>query len=211
MVSVDNSIIVGKTISNPSADGSNYTKSMAGVITPRTGQTNITNTRFYYYPTGSIAFITCAHCDDLLLYTNKGSDTFIKNLTFTGVDGNYLFMIGMKRDVIYDLDGSLSGAFDGGSRTSATIFSNFAHIGAYNQDVCTQSTNPAAWDNAYMCDQSVTIRRVYFTNMMDPYTFSAQFMKAVEISTIEEVVDPEMTADQFTAVQSRQKDMQPKK
>lgn len=113
----------------------------------------------------------------------------------------------MKRDVIYDLDGSLSGAFDGGSRTSATIFSNFAHIGAYNQDVCTQSPNPAAWDNAYMCDQSVTIRRVYFTNMMDPYTFSAQFMKAVEISTIEEVVDPEMIAAQFTAVQSRQKDM----
>ena len=93
-------------------------------------------------------------------------------------------MVGMKRDVIYDLDGSLSKSFDGATRTSATIISNFAHIGAYNQDVCTQSPNPDGWDNAYMCDQTVTIRRVYFTNMMDPYVFSAQYMKAVQISTI---------------------------
>ncbi len=101
---------------------------MAAVITPRTGQSNITNTRFYHYPTGSIAFVTCSFCDDLLLYTNKGSDVFLKNLTFFGVNGSYLFMVGMKRDVVYDLDGSLSASFDGATRTSATIVSNFAHI-----------------------------------------------------------------------------------
>lgn len=61
-------------------------------------------------------------------------------------------MVGMKRDVIYDLDGSLSASFDGNSRTSATIFSNFAHIGVYNQDVCKQSPSPSKWDTAYMCN-----------------------------------------------------------
>lgn len=207
MVSVDNSIIVGKTVSNPSPDGSNYTKGMAGVITPRTGESNITNTRFYYYPVGSIAFITCSHCDDILLYTNKGSDVFIKNLTFTGVDGNYLLMVGMKRDVIYDLDASLSGSFDGTSRTSATIVSNFAHIGNSNQIACKPSSAPGEWDNAYMCDQTVTIRRVYFTNMLDSYVFNHQFMKAVEISTIETVVDPEMTSELYSAVLSLQGNM----
>lgn len=204
MVSVDNSIIVGKTVTNPSVDGSNYTKGMAAVITPRTGQANITNTRFYYYPAGSIALITCSHCDDLLLYTNLGSDTFIKNLTFTGVVGKYLLMIGLKRDVIYDLDGSLSDAFDGGDRSSATIVSNFAHIGTSNNNACLQSSTPSVWDDAYMCDQTVTIRRVFFTNLIDPYVFSTQFMKVMEISSIEEVVDPELSSDLYTAVKSLQ-------
>ena len=175
------------------------------MITPRTGQINITNTRFYNYPNGSIAFVTCSFCDDLLLYTNKGSDVFLKNLTFFGVDGRYLFMVGMKRDVIYDLDGSLSASFDGyTTRKSATIVSNFAHIGANNVDTCVQAPNSALWDNAFMCNQTVTIRRVFFTNLLDKYVFNTQFMKAVEIGSIDEVVPEDLDEASYTAVQSLQ-------
>jgi hypothetical protein len=55
-----------------------------------------------------------------------------------------------------------------------------------------------------MCDHTVTIRRVFFTNLIDPYVFSTQFMKVMEISSIEEVVDPELSSDLYTAVKSLQ-------
>jgi hypothetical protein len=126
------------------SDTTNYTSGMAAVITPRTGQSNITNTRFYNYPVGSIAIITCSHCDEKKLFTNRGTEIFIKNLTLEGVNGNYLYMMGLKRDVIYDLDASLAMPFDGNlnSRTSATIISNFNHIANYNQQHCKSSDTP---------------------------------------------------------------------
>ena len=44
---------------------------------------------------------------------------FVNQLTFTNVSGRMLEMIGiLKRDVIYDLDGSFSNKFDGITRTS---------------------------------------------------------------------------------------------
>lgn len=82
MVSVNNCAIIGQSQNNQVADQTNYTNGMAGVITPRSGQTNITNTRFYNYPSGSIAFITCAKCDDKMIFTNLGTEVFLKNLTF---------------------------------------------------------------------------------------------------------------------------------
>ncbi len=213
MVSVDNCAIIGMSQSNAASDTTNYTNGMAGVITPRSGQSNITNTRFYNYPAGSIVFITCSKCDDTMLFTNIGNEIFIQNLTFTDVDGDYLFMLGLKRDIIYDLDASLSSQFgNGNSRTSATIVHNYNHISAYNQINCVQPTEDK-WDSAIMCDQDVTIRRILFTNIIQLSTFDAQFMKVKPISSYDEVVSlhPVNDSAQFTAVQSRYKNKEPKK
>lgn len=142
MVSVNNCAIIGQSINNMESNQSNYTNGMAAVITPRSGQTNITNTRFYNYPVGSTAIVTCSMCDDIDLFTNIGTEVFIKNLTFTSVNGNYLFMINMKRDIIYSLDGSIAVPFDGNSkgRTSATIVSNYNHIANYHHSTCIASS-----------------------------------------------------------------------
>lgn len=56
---------------------------------------------------------------------------FVSKITFDNVNGNYLLMLGLKRDMIYDQDASLSNDFDGGVRTSATIVSNYPHIETY--------------------------------------------------------------------------------
>jgi hypothetical protein len=213
MVSVDNCAIIGMSQTNAASDTSNYTNGMAGVITPRSGQSNITNTRFYNYPAGSIMFITCSKCDDLMLFTNLGNEIFLKNLTFNGVDANYLLMLGLKRDIIYDLDASLSNQFDGGhNRTSATIIHNYNHISAYYQRNCTQPTEDK-WDSAIMCDQTINIRRVTFTNIMELSTFNGQYMKVKPISSYDEVVslDPVADAGQYTAVQSRYHNKEPMK
>lgn len=58
-----------------------------------------------------------------------------------------------------------------------------------------------------MCNHTVTIRRVFFTNLLDKTVFNAQFMKAVEISSIDEVVPEDLDEASYTAVRSLQGNM----
>jgi hypothetical protein len=107
----------------------------------------------------------------------------------TNVTGKMLFFIGaLKRDVIYDLDGSLSQKFDGTTRTSGTIVQGFPHIAAYNPTDCPQPSTPTNWDGAVMCGPSVTIKRVMFGQLMNAQLFKNQFIKIVELSNINDVV-----------------------
>lgn len=73
-------------------------------------------------------------------------------------------MNGLKRDVIYDTDGSFSAGFNSGSRTSAALVANFKHI-SDDTTACLPATTPATWDNALACDQTTIVRRVIFTNL----------------------------------------------
>ena len=73
----------------------------------------------------------------------------MERITFTNVTGKMLFFIGaLKRDVIYDLDGSLSQKFDGTSRSSATIVQGFPHIATLNTVDCPPPSVAGNWDNA---------------------------------------------------------------
>jgi hypothetical protein len=157
----------------------NYTLGMSGAITGRSGVTRLTNIRFYNFPAGSILLQTCRLCDDPLKYTNLGTEVIVSQLTLTNVTGGLLNMISdLKRDVIYDLDGSLSNAFDQKNRTSATIVHGFPHIALSNPTLCPPALNAANWDGAVMCDSSVTVRRVAFTNMRKHQDFASLAMKA---------------------------------
>ena len=80
----------------------------------------------------------------------------------------------MKRDVIYDLDGSLSHLFDGTNRSSATIVYGFPHIANTNQNLCPYASVASAWDNAVMCGPAATIRRVLFGNIINKQLFMSQ-------------------------------------
>jgi len=92
-------------------------------------------------------------------------------------------MLGPKRDIIYDTDASLAPSFDGLTRTSGTIIHNYTHIALYHNDKCPQANNVAGWDNAIMCNQDITIRRIMITNLADPYIFNAQYMKVMPIDS----------------------------
>lgn len=163
---------------NAHSDLSNYTDKMSAVITGRSGLTKITNVDFFNYPNGSILFQTCRLCDDPLKYTNVGTEVIVNKLKFDQINGNILFMIKMKRDVIYDLDGSFSQLFDGTNRTSATIVYGFPHIATYNQNTCPKATSPSSWDNAVMCGPTITIRRVLFSNIINHQLFVSSNQKA---------------------------------
>jgi len=136
---------------------------------------------------------------------------FVKDLTFTNVSGNYLFMIGFKRDIIYDLDGSFSSAFGGATRTSGTIVQNFPHIAQYNQDKCTPASDPAAWDNAIMCNQDLTIRKIVFSNLMEHKLFVNQNISVVQINSPSEVVATHLSNALHTKVSNTIDKNEPKK
>lgn len=163
-----NSVVVGVTATNPHHNSINYTKplSMSAFWTGRSGPTKFSNVGIHNYPTGSVVLKTCVECDNQLKFSNRGNDIYVDQLTLGNVSGSYLFMVGLKRDVVYDLDGSFSSAFDGTSRSAGAITSYWPHIHLDNPTVCPNATTPSRWDNAIFCDSSLTVRRVMFTNVI---------------------------------------------
>jgi hypothetical protein len=107
-------------------------------------------------------------------------------------------MIGMKRDVLYDTDGSLSQAFDASTRASSAIIHSYNHIASYYQNFCPPANSPSSWDNSIMCNSSVTIRRVAFTNPVDPRLFKAQGMKVMPIFDINQAINPNISSTFYT-------------
>lgn len=93
--------------------------------------------------------------------------------------------------MIYDTDASFSRYFDNITRSSATIVSNFKHLA--DDPACKSSPTPNIWDNALVCDQSVIIRRVMFTNLQNEKLFDKIAMKVQKISSIYEVVSVNST------------------
>lgn len=91
-------------------------------------------------------------------------------------------MIGLKRDVIYDLDGSLSTYHNGIAFPSGTIVSNFNHIAKYHQDNCPPAAIPLNWDNAIMCNQNIKLRRIFFHNLLPFNTFDNTAMGIIPIN-----------------------------
>ena len=91
-------------------------------------------------------------------------------------------MIGLKRDVIYDSDCSFCPLFDSTNRTSATITHGYDYIANYHTTTCPKARTSLNWDNAVMCDQTISIRRVWFTNIMNPASFKFQKMKVAQIT-----------------------------
>jgi hypothetical protein len=201
---IQNSFIIGKSDTNYHPDPFNYTNNMSGAITGRSGTNKFSNIRFYNYPAGSILFQTCRLCDDVLKYTNLGTEVVVDQLSFSNVNGKLLYMIGaLKRDIIYDLDGSFAAQFDGTPRASATIVHGFPHIAAYNQNTCPSASTPGDWDDAVMCGPTETLRRVMFSNMIDWQLFNGQYLKAVQLAGINDTVDPALASGLFTSVVTR--------
>jgi hypothetical protein len=200
-----NSVIIGMSTTNAHPNTSNYTNGMSAAITGRTGTYKLSNIKFHNFPAGSVLFQTCRFCDNLLKYTNLGTEVELDRLTFTNVSGKYLFMIGLKRDIVRDLDGSLSQAFDGLTRASGTVVHGFPHIAAYNNADCPPPSTGTDWDTSVMCGPSLTLRRVFIANLIDKQLFNAQLMKVVQFNSINDTLDPNATLSStlYTAVTAR--------
>lgn len=59
---------------------------------------------------------------------------------------------------------------------------------------CSAPSNPALWDNTIVCDQSVTIREVTFTNLVESIVFEKAPMKVQLLSDVLEDVPENSTS-----------------
>ena len=68
MVGVRNSIIIGQL-----GNATTLSATARGILTPRTGLSNLSNVRFYNFSTTSLVLATCSGCDSANYMTNLGN------------------------------------------------------------------------------------------------------------------------------------------
>lgn len=188
-------MFIGKTTSNADDSSTKYGLSMAGLTTPRTGSAELEAVRFYGFPSGSSALAICSKCDSSAYFTNLGTEVFVSALSFSDIQGKAINMLGYNNDVIYSADNSLISYFNTAGAESpilnGTILYQWPHIANAEKKHCFLPLNSSIWDGTMFCDQSLTIRRVYFTNIYYPYNFwwttmyfAPIFNESVKISSV---------------------------
>ena len=136
------------------------------MILSRTGEHSFENIRFYDFTAGMTVWQACSKCDNLLLYTNFGASYYASQISYQNIKGGYYDMLGLKREVFYDLDGTLTnGVFDSDTRTSATLTFGWPHL--LQDSACVSASTPALWDTAAVCGSSAKVRQVMFTNLQN--------------------------------------------
>ena len=80
------------------------------------------------------------------------------------------------------MDGTFSRGYDNVFRTKATILKAFQHI--RGEPGCIYVDKSIKWDYAIVCNESVTVRKVTFMNVL-PYYFANHFpLKVARLSDI---------------------------
>lgn len=88
-------------------------------------------------------------------------------MSYSSVSGTYLRMLGSMKEIIYDLDGSLSPYFFNSSLAAGTVVYGYQHIANFHTSECHFSiNNSSGWNGMIMCNPSLTIRRITFTNII---------------------------------------------
>ena len=164
------------------------------------------NIRFYDFPPGMTVWQACSKCDQVKLYTNTGAQYFATNIQYMNINGPYFFMMGdVKRDVFYDVDGSLTKTvFDNKTRSSGTLTYGWPHL--LQDPECLPASNGSLWDSAALCNGTSTVRQVMFTNLIKELEFSGQPMRVRMINGVEDASN----ATVFTSILSLQKNKEPK-
>ena len=160
---VQNSLFIGETYNN-SRGGNFYGR---GLVTPRTGSTNLSQVHFRDFRVGGHALVVCSRCDQGFL-TTLGTELFTSGMKMTKINGSYIKILGVSNIVIYDEDGSLAKTANNSySQASSTLVYFYNHIFFYYSSKIAHPSSSSSWAGLMICDPSMTIRRVYFTNAIN--------------------------------------------
>jgi hypothetical protein len=170
LVMVQNNIIIGQTVSNglPDANLSNT----YGIITPRSDGFMVSGMKFYNFPATMTVFQSCSECDNEMLSVTSGRASFFQGISYSNVLGNYIKWNGPRRNIFYDIDGSLSSNLFNGStiRPNSTILPYYVHNDIAGK--CFIATNQTLWNTSLICDNTSVVRTVMITNAMPSSDFS---------------------------------------
>ena len=159
----ENLTIVGRTSTNPSySPGKNG--GTKGIIAPRlTSGWKMSNIKFHNFYGSMTCFETCSGCNSPSAFTNTGQNYLAEAISYNNINSKRLRMTGVKREMIYDLDGTFSEGMDGVNRTSARIIYFSKHLGG--EPGCSRTTNMFTWDNTLVCDDSAPLRKITFSGL----------------------------------------------
>lgn len=103
---LSNSVLIGMSTQVHDNNSSKYNGK--GIISPRAGDLVLSHVNFYSFGERQTILSTCTDCGNLLLLDTVGQYIFTDNLKFTNILGHYLTMQGIKREIIYDKDGTFA-------------------------------------------------------------------------------------------------------
>jgi hypothetical protein len=170
LVVAQNNVIIGQTLSNGLPDAS--LSGTFGIITPRTDGFKVSGVRFYNFPTTMTVFQSCSVCNNGDLVVTSGKASFFEGISYTNVLGKYIQWNGPRRNIFYDIDGSLSSSIFSGStvRPNSTILPYYLHNDISGK--CFNATNQTMWDTSLICDNTSVVRTVMITNAMPSSNFA---------------------------------------
>ena len=111
-----------------------------------------------------------------------GKSSFFEQISYTNVTGKMIFWNGPRRNIFYDLDGSMSSnLFDGTARSKATIFPHYVHDEIAGK--CNVAANTTKWDNSLICNSDVVVRSVMMANPAPLSWFKNTQLKIMRLSS----------------------------
>jgi hypothetical protein len=170
---IDGALVIGYselaedlTFTNKDIEGPSF-----GVIGPRTEGFQIHNARFYNFNQADKAAIgTCSHCFAAPSTDSGGRTLTVKGLKFDASTTIKVRFQIPNREIIYDIDGSLTGL---GPKTWVTPY--WKH-----NDVPECRVNLPTYDGL-VCNSSVQVRRIVYHNYEPDNVFTAMDMKVLRI------------------------------
>lgn len=156
---------MGVSQNNPNPD--EYYVGTNAIIAPRTNGLHVKNVRIHNFIADMILFQSCSVCFTPKLWVVGGKNTDFENIQFFNTDqAKKLFWEGHRREIFWDLDGSISGS-------PAYIIPFKNHL----KGLCREETSEQ-WDNSMICDMaSVTIRDFFLNNPQPERDFSGLDMR----------------------------------
>lgn len=183
-VTLNNSLIVGKTNMNSLTTQTNYQQVALG--TPNSPNFYVNNTAFYNFAQGSALFSPYM---SLFLPSPEVPKTdyvmtFFRNITFGNIQGAYARWTGIQRELYEDLDGSLAKAFF----NTASVQSNYSRSTLFMLQPHSISPpncfgNSSTWPQTVLCDRDVRPHVYFITNAMPDHDWYMPMIEEVNASS----------------------------
>lgn len=183
-VIVQDCIIIGQTATNglPLANLSNA----YGLITPRTDGFRVNGLKFINFPSVMTVYQSCSVCHNELVRVSTSKSQYFERIVYTNVSSKFIFWNGPRLHIFYDVDGTMSSNLFNGptARPNSAIMPYFTHNEIAG--VCVNATDMAKWDTSLICDNTVTVRGVTFTNAIPDGMFYTSNIKWYRLTSPDE-------------------------
>jgi len=181
MAGFKNCVIIGKS-QNPVVMKNNFNTS--GIVTPRNDKFMVEDIRFYSFD-GLKLFASCSRCEVSPASTDSGGRTiFFRQIKSDDTESKKVYWTIPRPAIFRDLDGTLTG-----SSGPAWVSPYFVH------NEVPQCKRDEKWDDGLICDNSVQVRRLAFSESQPSNIFAGQPLRILRLIDKLENIDKSLLDD----------------